>query len=383
MHSDPIIRRTHACAVARVPVCYWGGPGTGKTARAFAYAKARKLHVERWLLSRCEPIDLKPRIYEGGRVIVADPPEIVRLAEHNGGLLFLDELNRAARETEGAALDRIDYPPPGVFIIAACNPPSKGQAARSLESAAANRFCHLDVVANAEAWANAQVSGWPEDEGESALPWPDEATMARADARARALASAYIRKAGGTPADAQHPDHGTILEELPSNTVHAGRAWGSTRTWEYARRVHAAAIALSLDAEDTRTLIAGCIGDGAAIHFLAYVADADLPDPEELLKDPDKYVPPANRVDRTVAALTAVAGAVAGKFTDARWKASWKIVQKCVDADQADGAMVGGDLLVAAYKRLGKSDAKAQEALTHPHKLMPERMARILVGGTP
>lgn len=363
MHSDPILRRIHACALARVPALLWGPPGSGKTARALAYTRARGLHLERWLLSRCEPIDLKPRIYDGGRVIVCDPPEIERLRE-TGGILFLDELNRASRETEGAALDRIDAPPPGVVLIAACNPPSKGQAARALESAAANRFCHLDVAADAKAWAEAQVGGWDDGAGAFSVPAPE--AVARADARVGALVSAYIRK---VPA---------ALEKAPDNPVDAGRAWPSTRTWEYARKLHAVSIALGLDQEDTRVLVSGCVGEGATLEYLAYAADADLPDPEELLKDPKSYTPPAGRVDRTVAALTAVVGAVDRTFTDERWKGAWAIVTRCLDADQADAAMVGVDLLIAAWKRFGKKDPAAQKALTPAQDLMPQRLARIL-----
>ena len=370
MHSDPILRRIHACALARVPACLWGPPGSGKTARALSYQRARGLHLERWLLSRCEPIDIKPRIYEGGRVVVCDPPEIERLTSNGGGILFLDELNRASRETEGAALDRIDSPPKNVILLAACNPPSRGQAARSLESAAANRFCHLDVAADAKAWADAQVGGWDEgDGGAFAVPGPD--LLARGEARAAAFVSAFIRRM---------PDR---LEKAPDNPVDAGRAWPSTRSWEYARRLHGVAMALGLDSEDTRELVAGCVGAGPSLEYAAYVLDADLPDPEDLLAEPDKYTPPKGRVDRTVAALTAVAGAVDRQFTDPRWKAAWKLLTRCLDADQADAGMVGADLLIATWKRLGRKDAAAQKAITHPQSLMPNRMAQILAGGSP
>jgi hypothetical protein len=365
MHSDPIVRRIHACALARVPACLWGPPGSGKTARVLAYSRARSLHLERWLLSRCEPIDIKPRIYEGGRVVVCDPPEIERLSGNGGGLLFLDEFNRAARETEGAALDRIDSPPKNVILVAACNPPSKGQAARSLESAAANRFCHLVVEADAKAWADAQVGGWDNGAaGDFSEPAAD--LRAKADARASALVSAFIRRA---PA---------ALEKVPDNTVAAGLAWPSTRSWEYARRLHGVSLALGLDPEDTRTLIAGCVGDGAALEYLAYVQDADLPDPEVLLKDPGGYTPPAGRIDRTIAALTAVVGAVDHEFTDPRWRAAWKLIDVCVKADQADAGMVGADLLIGAYKRLARRDAAAHKALKVPEDLIPQRLSLIL-----
>lgn len=365
MHSDPIIRRMHACVLAGVPVCLWGESGEGKTVRTKAYAKARGLHLERWLLSRVEPIDLKPRIYQDGQVVVCDAPELARLTRHGGGLLFLDELNRAMRETEGAALDIMDAPPPNVSVVAACNPPSRGQAARSLGAAAANRFCHLEVDADAIVWSNAQIGGWPELDGE--LPIPAVDAIARAEARARALVSAFIRK---VPA---------ALQKCPDNPVDAGKAWPSTRTWEHARVLLTYAMALDLDLEDTRKLVAGCVGDGPAVEFISYVQDADLPDPEDLLAKPKEYMPDPARIDRTIAAMTAVAGAVERRFTDARWCAGWELIHQCVRANVADAGIVGADLLMAAYKRLGKRDEAAKKALTNPAQLMPQRLAEILV----
>lgn len=372
MHSDPIIRRLFACVLARVPACMWGPPGTGKTARVASLQQTLNVHMERWLLSRCEPIDLKPRIYHEGKIIVAKPPEIERLgaapARENlaklRGILFLDEFNRSARETEGAALDIVDNPPEGVAVLAACNPPSKGQAARSLESAAANRFCHLDVEADAKAWATAQVAGW--DGLKEELKPPSSEALAKAETRARTYVSAFVRR---------KPD---LLEAPPNDPVSAGKAWPSTRTWEMARKLHAVTMALGYDSEDTRVLIAGCVGDGVAIEYMTFISDADLPDPEELLRNPASYTPPKGRVDKTVTALTGVAGALESKLDDARWRASWALVQRCLDADQADAAIVGADMFLASYNR--RKRAGGVDGLTLPAKLMPNRMAQLLVG---
>ena len=364
--TDPSLRRVHACVLARVPVCLWSPPGAGKTARVVSYATARALHVERWLLSRCEPIDIKPRIYHEGRIVVSDPPEIERLRT-NGGLLFADELNRATREVEGATLDLVDNPPPGVAVIAACNPPSRGQAARALESAAANRFCHLTVDVDAEAWANAQVGGWPVASGDFAEP--GQADLEKAAGNVAALVGAFIRR------------RGELLEKAPDDPASAGKPWPSARTWDYVKRLHAMAIALNLDAEDVSALLGGCVGPGPATEYLAFVADADLPDPEALLKDPDSYKPDACRIDRTVVALTAVAGAVERDFTDARWQAAWKLVGVCAADDQKDiaPAIIAGYMLASALDRLAKRDAARAKGITPGHRIMPSRVAHVMV----
>jgi MoxR-like ATPase len=354
MHHDPIIRRMHACALAFVPCLLWGGPGTGKTARVVSYGKARGLHVERWLLSRCEPIDLKPRIYHDGKVVEGTPPEIARLAK--GGVLFADELNRSTREVEGAMLDRIDNPPPGVIVVAACNPPSRGQAARSLESAAANRFCHLDVDADSPAYASALLTGWPM--GSDDLDEPDPKTLSRETPTARSIGSAFIRHRGES-----------VLSKEPATPVEAGRAWPSPRSWDHALRLYAMARALSLGVEDTTALLGGCVGPGAAVEFLAFAADSEI-DPEELIKNPKAWVPPVSRVDKTIAALTMVVGAVARDLTDARWKAAWGLVEIAADASQADAALFAASALISLEPK-GKG-------LTRAHVLMPARIAKLL-----
>ena len=369
MSPNPILRRVHACVLAGVPAFLWGKPGTGKTQRVLALGRATERHVQRWLLSRCEPIDIKPRVYHEGKVIVCDPPEIDQLVEcaraAKGGIMFMDELNLATRETESAALDKIDAPLDGIAVIAAGNPICRGQAARSLGAPAANRFCHLDVEADAAAWARAQISGWPESPSD--FPKPEDDALEAATNKTRMLASSFIQRM---------PD---LLEKCPDDSVQAGRGWPSTRTWEFAVKVRAVAVALGYDVEDQRALLAGCVGEAAAVAFLAFCADADLVDPEAWLKDPTGILP--DRIDRTVAALTAVAYAVQTKLDEPRWIAAWQILGHVETSNQLDAAMVGGDLVVAMYRDLAKRDPTKVKTLTPPAKLMAKyapKMATLL-----
>ena len=362
MHSDPILRRLHVCVLAHVPAILWGSPGTGKTSRVAAYARATGSHYERWLLSRCEAIDLRPRTTDAkGSIIVSEPPERARAVAAAKAVLFFDELNRAPRETETAGLDLIDSSPEHVAVVVACNPPSRGQSARSLDAATANRFCHFDVVADHEAWARAQLAGWPAVDADFPAPSPD--ALAQTTGRARALVSAFVRSQPGD------------LDACPDNPVAAGRAWPSPRSWDLGTRLYAMALALGLNLDDAHALLAGCLGNGVALKFLAYVRDADLPDPEALLGAPKTYVPPQGRVDRTVAALSAVVGALQSKpLTADRWGAAWVLVKIVVEADQADAGMVAADLLLEMYK----GDA-TKAGLMAPQKLMPLRLASMLV----
>ena len=74
-------------------------------------------------------------------------------------------------------------------------------------------------------------------------------------------------------------------------------------------------------------LLTGAVGEGAGVEFLSWLANADLPDPERVLADPDSFELP-ERSDRAFAVLTAVA-AVAVSHGDAEtWAAAWRVVAK-------------------------------------------------------
>jgi hypothetical protein len=73
------------------------------------------------------------------------------------------------------------------------------------------------------------------------------------------------------------------------------------------------------------TLLVGCVGPGAGIELVTWLADLDLPDPEMLLADPSAFRLP-DRGDQVYAALTAVAAAVAADPTPVRWAAAWEVL---------------------------------------------------------
>jgi hypothetical protein len=67
------------------------------------------------------------------------------------------------------------------------------------------------------------------------------------------------------------------------------------------------------------------VGDGAALEFLTWVREADLPDPEGILADPDSATFP-RRGDMIHAVMLSVASAVASNPTSERWSAAWKYI---------------------------------------------------------
>jgi hypothetical protein len=115
--------------------------------------------------------------------------------------------------------------------------------------------------------------------------------------------------------------------ELPADAARAGRGWPSPRTWDMAARLWAAAGAAGASTEAETALLTGAVGEGPGIELLMWHMEMDLPDPEDVLADPDAFEVP-ERHDRAHAVLSGVAAAVAAKPTPERWLAGWKVVGK-------------------------------------------------------
>lgn len=311
---------TEAAAVAvgiGAPVILWGAPGTGKTSVIRGLADAWGLECEVVVASIHDPTDFSglPVVGDEG-VSLAPPAWARRLSERGSGVLFLDELTTAPPAVQAALLRVVlertvgDLAlPPGVRVVAAANPPDQAADGWDLAAPLANRFCHLDWGAEAGAFAQGLVEGWPAPTLPVVPPgWEAELSGARG------VLAAFISARPG------------LLLGVPQSTG-ASRAWPSPRSWELAARLWAAASAAGVSDEAHATLVAGCVGEGPALEWLSFLSDLDLPDPEALLADPASFELP-KRGDLALAVLSAVAAAVVERTTGERWEAAWQIVER-------------------------------------------------------
>jgi len=164
---------------ATIPLIAWGRQGIGKT--SVVNQKADELfggNSDRkdptcitLILSQMEPTDL---IGLPGKVQQADgawKTEYMKPAwwpEDEGGILFLDELNRATRDCINAAHQLVlegrifnNKLPKGWIVVAACNPDTDDEFGLVRFGAAFNdRFCHVEVNASWPAWKK-----WAEENG--------------------------------------------------------------------------------------------------------------------------------------------------------------------------------------------------------------------------
>ena len=133
-----------------------------------------------------------------------------------------------------------------------------------------------------------------------------------------------------------------LLDACPTNANASGRAWPSRRTWTMAADVLA-----SLDPDDTDAaylVVCGLVGEGAAVEYLTWRREADLPDPASVVADPRSVSWRSLDPSRTWAILAGVVGYSTGRGTVEAWRAGW------------------GPLAVAA--ELGKGDVAAACART-------------------
>jgi MoxR-like ATPase len=328
---------TEALAVAitaGVPVVLWGSPGTGKTSVVRALAENLDWPLEVVIGSIREPADFAglPVIVNGG-VRMAPPAWATRLAERGTGLLFLDELTTAPPAVQAAmlrvVLERVvgDLAlPAGVRVVAAANPPEEAAEGWELAPALANRLVHLDWPVEAKAVANGLAVGFPAP----ALMFSGEASPTL-QITTRAAVGAFLQV---RPA---------LVLQVPKVAALSSRGWPSPRTWEAVAVLLAACAEARAGEEARAALVIGAVGEGAAVEFLSWLANSDLPDPEAVLADPHGFVLP-QRSDRAFAALTAVTSVALAKGDAASWTAAWRVVAKAADAAPDVAALVARTL---------------------------------------
>jgi AAA domain (dynein-related subfamily) len=325
---------------AQVPVLLWGGAGLGKSSAVREMAAQAGLPCETVIASIREPSDFAglPIVAgDGASVHFAPPSWARRLTDAGRGVLFLDEISTAPPAVQAAllrvVLERtvgdLDLPP-GVTVVAAANPPEQAADGWDISPPLANRFCHLDWHLSAADWSEGVMAGF----SQPVVPELPEEAMRRELTTARAGIAAFVTV------------RSHLLHAHPGNESAAGRAWPSPRSWDMAARLIAASNVTAGDAEVKALLIAGSVGPAAAAEYLAWQEDLDLPDPEEVLRDPASFRLP-ERGDRAYAALTAVTAAVLADNTTARWEAAWAAISAATDSQHADIAVTTVRTLIA------------------------------------
>lgn len=144
----------------KLPVFFWGKPGVGKSDLIRGFASTERMDLIDLRLTTLESCDLRglPRInHETGETEWVRPEFLPR----NGAaaVIFLDELTAAEPRIQASAyqliLDRSigkHQLPEDAWVVGAGNAPEDGAVSYGMGTALADRFVHLNVIANPDDW---------------------------------------------------------------------------------------------------------------------------------------------------------------------------------------------------------------------------------------
>jgi hypothetical protein len=344
------------------PILLWGEPGIGKTQQLMEFAKSVNRYIEVVLASIRDPTDflglpvvesdftkvgaenLELRMSEAKKVRYVPPEWALNLVKAKNGILFLDEVNTAPRAVQAAllrvVLDKVVGEcqlPMDTWIMAAANPPELSAGGQDLPASFSNRFCHFDIDADQASWRDwligiNRVNNVPKLSSEWEINIPFFS----------GLASAYSQARPGQ------------IQACPKNQKHL-TAWPSLRSWTTGIKLLAAAKSLEGDIDSglSITLLTSAIGQSAAIEFISYVKNLDLPNPEDILKNPTGW-DVKKRSDITFAILTSIVSAYASKVSEDRWVSAWQVIDHVVNNNQIDVAVAAAHNLA----KLGRKEFK-------------------------
>ena len=223
----------------RRPVFLWGPPGIGKSDIVKQIGEDKQREVIDVRLALWEPTDIKGIPYynsDEGKMVWAPPAELPTDPESTA-IIFLDELNSAPPAVQAAAYQLIlnrrvgTYKlPDGVDLVAAGNREGDRGVTYRMPSPLANRFVHLEAKVDFD-------------------DWQDWATLNKI-----------------------HPDVvgyvGFAKQDLYDfDPKSASKAFATPRSWSFVSDL--------LEDDDTdldtlQNLIAGAIGDGLGVKFMAH-----------------------------------------------------------------------------------------------------------------
>jgi hypothetical protein len=245
------------CFNTRRPLFLWGPPGIGKSEVVAEIAKDLGGHMIDLRLGQMDPTDIRGIPFfnkELGKMDWAPPidlPDEEMCSQYPVVVLFMDEMNSAAPAVQAAAYQLVlnrrigKYVlPDNVVMIAAGNRESDKGVTFRMPTPLANRFVHVEMKVDFATWQEWAVKNQVHKDVVGYL------TFAKQD-----------------------------LYDFDAKS--ASRAFATPRSWSFVSE-----LLMDEDMDDTTAtdLIAGTVGEGLAVKFMAHRKIAGrLPRPEDIL----------------------------------------------------------------------------------------------------
>jgi hypothetical protein len=239
------------------PIFLWGPPGIGKSEVVEQITDSfSNSHLIDIRLSLWEPTDIKGIPYfdsNTGTMVWGAPSELPTeefAAQYDYIVLFLDEMNSAAPSVQAAAYQLIlnrrvgTYKlPDNVSVVAAGNREADKGVTYRMPAPLANRFIHLELAVNFDDWFNWAVANNQHTDVVGYL------TFAKKD----------------------------LYDFDPKSS---SRSFATPRSWSFVSEL----IEDDLDEATTTDLVAGAVGEGLAVKFMAHRKVASsMPNPSDIL----------------------------------------------------------------------------------------------------
>lgn len=219
--------------------------------------------------------------------------DLARVANAKFGLVLGDELSSANPETGAAFMTFASDGRAGdlkihdrVARVFAMNPASCAAAGRELSPPEANRFCWINWSLPLADYTDYLRGGKGLLSHVTAIPSDWEERFAP---RTKLLVALFLEHRRDL---LNELDNGSSAEMQTSKAkgVNAHNAWASQRSWENGARVMAACMSTGATQRSELCLAAmtGCVGQTAGQEFFKWLTEANMPDPEDLLANPDK-----------------------------------------------------------------------------------------------
>ena len=297
--KEAISRVTRAIKANR-PLFLWGPPGVGKSelcqgiVDSGALGKAKLIDIRASLLDPTDVRGFPAPDVENNRMIWLPPvdfPTEEEAAQYDTILILFDELNSGAQSVQAALYQLIlngrvgQYVlPKNVRIVAAGNRESDKGVTYRMPTPLANRFVHLEIRADFEAWLDWAVTNKINEDVVGYI------SFAKAD----------------------------LFDFDPRSS---GHAFATPRAWTFVSQFCDEKDITDAELTD---LVAGTVGEGAATEFKGFVKIyQDLPKIQDIVRSPDTVIIPNEPSIRY-----AISGLVANNMTDTNIKPLFNFIKR-------------------------------------------------------
>ena len=244
------------CFKTKRPVFLWGPPGIGKSELVASMAEEMQGHMIDLRLGQMDPTDIRGIPFYNKEANVMDWAPPIELpteelaSQYPVIVLFLDEMNSAAPSVQSAAYQLIlnrrvgKYKlPDNVVMVAAGNREGDKGVTYKMPSPLANRFVHLEMRPDFDAWQR----------------W--------------AVQNNIHKDVVGYVSFAKQD----LFDFDPKSS---SRAFATPRSWTFVSQLLESDLPTNIETD----LVAGTVGDGTAVKFMAHRKVAgQMPNPRDIL----------------------------------------------------------------------------------------------------